>query len=102
MKYPKLTKEEQVIEDSAEQLRPVSDEIRARVERVIERSKKNEAISLRISGYDLDRIKKTAERQGMPYQTLINVILHKYVTNQLYDKDELLKTLQVAKEREAT
>ncbi len=101
MKYPKLTKEEQVIEDSAEQLRPVSDEIRARVERVIERSKKNEAISLRISGYDLDRIKKTAERQGMPYQTLINVILHKYVTNQLYDKDELLKTLQVAKERDA-
>ncbi len=101
MKYPKLTKEEQVIEDSAEQLRPVSDEIRARVERVIERSKKNEAISLRISGYDLDRIKKTAERQGMPYQTLINVILHKYVTNQLYDKDELLKTLQVVKERDA-
>jgi predicted DNA binding CopG/RHH family protein len=101
MKYPKLTKEEQVIEDSAEQLRPVSGEIRARVERVIERSKKNEAISLRISGYDLDRIKKTAERQGMPYQTLINVILHKYVTNQLYDKDELLKTLQVAKERDA-
>ena len=101
MKYPKLTKEEQVIEDSAEQLRPVSDEIRARVERVIERSKKNEAISLRISGYDLDRIKKTAERQGMPYQTLINVILHKYITNQLYDKDELLKTLQVVKERDA-
>ena len=101
MKYPKLTKEEQVIEDSAEQLRPVSDEIRARVERVLERSKKNEAISLRISGYDLDRIKKTAERQGMPYQTLINVILHKYVTNQLYDKDELLKTLQVVKERDA-
>ncbi len=99
MKYPKLTKEEQVIEDSAEQLRPVSGEIRARVERVIERSKKNEAISLRISGYDLDRIKKTAERQGMPYQTLINVILHKYVTNQLYDKDEVLKTLQVVKER---
>ncbi len=56
---------------------------------------------MRISGYDLDRIKKTAERQGMPYQTLINVILHKYVTNQLYDKDELLKTLQVAKERDA-
>ncbi len=99
MKYPKLTKEEQVIEDSAEKLRPASEETQDRVERVIERSKKNEAISLRISGYDLDRIKKTAERPGMPYQTLINVILHKYVTNQLYDKDEVLKTLQVMKER---
>ena len=99
MKYPKLTKEEQLIEDSTEKLRPASDETRARVERVIERSKKSEAISLRISGYDLDRIKKTAERQGMPYQTLINVILHKYITNQFYDKDEVLKTLLAAKEK---
>ena len=99
MKYPKLTKEEQLIEDSTEKLRPASDETRARVERVIERSKKSEAISLRISGYDLDRIKKTAERQGMPYQTLINVILHKYITNQFYNKDKVLKTLLAAKEK---
>ena len=101
MKKTKLTKEEQEIEDSAEQFRPASAETRQKVERIIERSKKNRAISLRMSSFDLDRIKKKAAQQGMPYQTLINVILHKYVTNQVFDKEEVIKTLQVAKESKA-
>ena len=46
----------------------------------------------------LSRIKEMAAEQGMPYQTLINVLVHKYVTNQMYEKDEVLKTLRVAKE----
>ena len=39
-----------------------------------------------------------AAEQGMPYQTLINVLVHKCVTNQMYEKDEVLKTLRVARE----
>ena len=84
MKEIKLTKEEQEIEDAAQLFRPAPAETRQRVERIIERSKKNKAISLRMSSYDLDRIKRKAAQQGMPYQTLINVILHKYVTNQVF------------------
>ena len=64
----------------------------------MERSKTNEAISIRISSFDLSRIKAMAAEQGMPYQTLINVLVHKYVTHQIYEKDEVLKTLRVAKE----
>ena len=98
MKEIRLTKEEQEIEDSADEYVPASEETMRRVERIIERSKKNEAISLRLSRFDLDRIKQRAAEQGMPYQTLINVLVHKYVTNQVLDKEEVFKTLQAAKE----
>lgn len=94
----KLTPEEQEIEDSIEEWVPASEETRERLRRIAERSKKNEAISIRMSSFDLSRIKEIAAEQGMPYQTLINVVLHKYVTNQMYDKDEVIKTLRAAKE----
>lgn len=98
MKKIRLTKEEQEIEKAADQFVPASGETLEKVERAIERSKKNEAISLRMSSFDLERIKERAAEQGMPYQTLINVLVHKYVTNQVLDKEEVLKTLQAAKE----
>jgi predicted DNA binding CopG/RHH family protein len=37
-------------------------------------------ISLRISKYNLSKLKARALREGMPYQTLINSILHKAVS----------------------
>ena len=94
----KLTPEEQEIEDSIEEWVPASEEVRENLRRIAERSKKNEAISLRMSSFDLSRIKAMAAEQGMPYQTLINVLVHKYVTNQMYEKDEVLKTLRVVRE----
>ena len=51
-----------------------------------------------MSSFDLSRVKEIAAEQGMPYQTLINTVVHKYVTNQLYEKDEVLKTLRAVKE----
>jgi predicted DNA binding CopG/RHH family protein len=39
-----------------------------------------EKITLRISRRDLMRIKSKAMQEGMPYQTLINSILHKAVS----------------------
>ncbi len=36
-------------------------------------------ISLRLPQSDLQRLKARAQREGMPYQTLINSILHKAV-----------------------
>jgi len=52
-------------------------------------------ISLRIASYDLERIKERAGKEGIPYQTLINSILHKYITNQLLEKEEIIKTFSV-------
>jgi predicted DNA binding CopG/RHH family protein len=37
-------------------------------------------ISLRLPKTDLERLKAQALREGLPYQTLINSILHKAVT----------------------
>ena len=36
-------------------------------------------ITLRVSKHNLSKLKARAMREGMPYQTLINSILHKYV-----------------------
>lgn len=97
----KLTSEEQIVEDNLENFKSVSDEKRNRIESIIETTKKNKAISMRISAFDLDLLKEKAKREGMPYQTLLNTIVHKYVTNQLVDKNEVIKTITMLKEKEA-
>lgn len=45
--------------------------------------KKDKRISIRISGRDLERLRKRALQEGLPYQTLIASILHKYVDGRL-------------------
>jgi len=97
----KLTKEEQIIEDNLETYKSVSGEKRNRIESIIETTRKNKAISMRMSSFDLDLLKEKAQREGMPYQTLLNTIVHKYVTNQLVDKNEVIKTITMMKEKEA-
>ena len=87
-----LLPEEMEIEKNIDNLKPVSEEKRKKIEDLIVRAKKNNAISLRIARYDLDKIKEKAGKEGIPYQTLINSILHKYITNQLLEKDEISKT----------
>ncbi|GJM41288.1 MAG: hypothetical protein DHS20C20_15700 [Ardenticatenaceae bacterium] len=47
--------------------------------------KKDKRINIRISGRDLAAIQKRALEEGIPYQTLIASILHKYVSGSLYD-----------------
>lgn len=43
-------------------------------------SEDREKISLRVSRADLARLKSRALQEGIPYQTLINSIIHKYVS----------------------
>jgi len=40
------------------------------------------AISIKVLESDLELIKAKALKDGMPYQTLINSVLHKFATNQ--------------------
>ena len=44
-------------------------------------------ISLRIDGADLAEIRTEAQRLGLPYQTLVSSILHRYVTGELIDRN---------------
>ncbi|MFQ6115000.1 MAG: CopG family antitoxin [bacterium] len=48
--------------------------------------KKDKRINIRISSKDLHAIQKRALEEGIPYQTLISSLLHKYVTGRLIEK----------------
>jgi len=96
-----LTNEEKEIENNIDSLVSVSGKKRERIESILAKAKKNKAISLRISEYDLEKLKEKAASDGIPYQTLINTVLHKYITNQLLEKNEVLKSIQVLRNKEA-
>lgn len=84
----KLDKEEQWIEDHAHEYVPVSAAERLRIEKDFAQMRKKKAVTLRININDLGKIKIKAEKEGMPYQTLISSVLHKYADNRLCEKDE--------------
>ena len=45
--------------------------------------RRDRRINIRISTRDLDAIQKRALEEGLPYQTLIASVLHKYATGRL-------------------
>ncbi len=45
--------------------------------------KKDKRINIRISSRDLESIQRKALQEGIPYQTLVSSILHKYVSGSL-------------------
>ena len=47
---------------------------------------KNKRINIRISERDLTRLKSKSVEEGMPYQTLISSILHKYLSGKLVEQ----------------
>lgn len=47
--------------------------------------RKDQRVNIRISSKDLDAIQKRALEEGLPYQTLISSLLHKYVSGRLRD-----------------
>jgi predicted DNA binding CopG/RHH family protein len=48
--------------------------------------KKDRRVNIRISGKDLEALQKRALEEGLPYQTLIASLLHKYVSGRLVEK----------------
>jgi predicted DNA binding CopG/RHH family protein len=47
--------------------------------------KKDKRINIRLSGHDLSAIQRRALEEGIPYQTLVASVLHKYVSGTLHD-----------------
>lgn len=89
MKKGQLNEEEQEIlelYESEEFQSDLTPERKAFVEQSAAQTfKKDKRINIRISGRDLAAIQKRALEEGMPYQTLVASILHKYVSGSLYD-----------------
>lgn len=79
-----IDNEEQEILEAFEQgkLTPIADkeaEMQKHQRYAAETFKKDKRINIRISSRDLDALRKRALREGIPYQTLVTSILHKYV-----------------------
>jgi predicted DNA binding CopG/RHH family protein len=48
--------------------------------------RKDKRINIRISEMDLIKLQRRAVREGLPYQTFISSILHKFVSGQFMEK----------------
>jgi predicted DNA binding CopG/RHH family protein len=48
--------------------------------------KKNKRVNIRLSEHDLQAIQRKALQEGLPYQTLISSLIHKYTNGLLIDK----------------
>lgn len=47
---------------------------------------KDKRINIRMSSKDLDQVQVLATQEGIPYQTLISSIIHKYVAGYLVER----------------
>lgn len=92
-----LDKFESEIEKNISQYKPVRAKKKAKIEGVIDKANEKKSISLRLKTNDLELLKRRADLEGMPYQTLLSSIVHKFVTDQLVDKRSILKSLEIIK-----
>ena len=93
MKY-KLDKEEKEIlnsfeKDEWEKIPGMDREIKRHIEYAKATHRKDKRVNIRISEKDLKSIQRRALEEGIPYQTLISSLIHKYVNGRLIDKELL-------------
>ncbi len=91
MKKLKLEEEEKEILDSFErdEWEPVPDlEKEVKKHQIYARNtlKKDKRINIRISSKDLEELRLVATEDGIPYQTLISSILHRFLSGRLVEK----------------
>ena len=63
-------------------------------------ARKSKNINIRISEEDLASLKKSAEDEGIPYQTLISSVLHKYLSGRLVEEKHIRKSIELLARRE--
>lgn len=86
-----LDQEEREVLEAFEsgELKPVADKeskLQKHREYAASTFKKDQRITIRISSRDLNALRKRALIEGIPYQTLIVSVLHKYVDGRLVEK----------------
>lgn len=86
----RLTEEEQEILDSFEKgewvpVKDLSKRKRELIRYARNTLKKDKRLNIRISERDLNELQKKAVSEGLPYQTLVSSILHKYVNGKLVE-----------------
>ncbi len=86
-----LDKEEKKIVESFEKgewksVSNVEEEINSFVKVAKKSLRKDKRINIRITDRDLLEIKRKAVNEGIPYQTLISSVLHKFLNGRLVEK----------------
>jgi predicted DNA binding CopG/RHH family protein len=88
-----LSPEERRIESVVDGYMPVQAQTRRRIETILEAERKTRNINIRITESDLSRLKQRAADEGIPSQTLVSSILHRYLADRLVDEKQVLKSL---------
>lgn len=88
----KLNKEEKELLKSVEngewrQIPNFKKEAKHYQEAAHETLKKNKRVNIRMTERDLVQIQKKAVEEGLPYQTLMSSVLHKYINGHLSEKN---------------
>jgi len=87
----KMSKEEKAILESVEKgewksIRGTKGIIKKYQEYARATFRKDKRVNIRISERDLVGLQKKAVEEGLPYQTLISSILHKFISGRLIEK----------------
>ena len=93
----KLDKYESEIERDAEKFKKISKAKKQKINNIIDKTNEKISITLRLNKQDLEQLKNRASEEGLPYQTLISSVLHKFVSNRLIDDKSLLKIIKFVK-----
>jgi len=73
---------------------------RRKIEAILEVTRKTKNINIRINELDLSNLKRNAEEEGIPYQTLISSVLHKYLAGRLVDEKHVRKSMEMISGKE--
>lgn len=98
-----LTPEEQELEDEIAAgdwvFQPSNETEREMLESAARRTmiqqKKESRVNIRMTEHELSLAKLEAKKEGIPYQTFMSSVLHKYLTGQLVDR-KVINELTVA------
>jgi predicted DNA binding CopG/RHH family protein len=95
----KLDKYEREIERSAESHKSIPRLEKQKIEGMLDKIRKTRNVNIRLSESVLEQLKRRSAEEGIPYQTLISSVLHKFVTDRLVDESAIRKSVQLLNSR---
>lgn len=89
----KLNKYEAETEGAFSQFTQINKTKKNLIEGIIDKANEKKSISIRLNNQDLEQLKRRAEIESLPYQTLLSSIIHKFISDQLVDKKNILQCI---------
>jgi len=93
----KLDDYEKELEANIDQYSSVNEEKKEFIEGIIDGENVKKSISLRLKSNDLELFKQRADDEGLPYQTLLSSLVHKFVSDELVSIRSIWKRMEILK-----